>query len=69
MLIVFLKPYVLETLEEFKNKNIKMAIATATDENLVSMALNRLGVKDYFEFIQTLKCWFVKANQNFLKLL
>ncbi len=48
-----LKPYVLETLEEFKNKNIKMAIATATDENLVSMALNRLGVKDYFEFIQT----------------
>ena len=48
-----LKPYVLETLEEFKNKNIKMAIATATDEHLVSMALNRLDIKDYFEFIQT----------------
>ena len=48
-----LKSYVLETLEEFKNKNIKMAIATATDEHLVSMALNRLDIKDYFEFIQT----------------
>ncbi len=48
-----LKPYVLETLEEFKNKNIKMIIATATDEHLVSMVLDRHGIKDYFEFIQT----------------
>lgn len=48
-----LKPYVLETLEEFKNRNIKMVIATATDDHLVSMALNRHGIKDYFEFIQT----------------
>ena len=48
-----LKPYVLETLEEFKKRNIKMIIATATDEHLVSMVLDRHGIKDYFEFIQT----------------
>lgn len=48
-----LKPYVLDILKEFNNKKIKMAIATATDEHLVSMALNRHGIKEYFEFIQT----------------
>ncbi len=50
---VKLKPYVLEILKAFKSKNIKMAIATATDSHLVSMALNRHGIKDYFDFIQT----------------
>lgn len=50
-----LKLYVLEILEEFKSRNIKMAIATATDEHLVSMVLNRYGIKDYFEFIQTVE--------------
>ena len=30
-----------------------MIIATATDEHLVSMVLDRHGIKDYFEFIQT----------------
>lgn len=48
-----LKPYVLKTLKEFKDKNIKMIIATATDEDLASMVLDRYGIKDYFEFIQT----------------
>lgn len=48
-----LKPYVLEVLEEFKNRNIIMVIATATDEHLVSMVLNRHGIRDYFKFIQT----------------
>lgn len=48
-----LKPYVLEILEEFKNRNITMVIATATDEHLVSMVLKRHGIKDYFQFIQT----------------
>lgn len=48
-----LKPYVLKILEEFKNRNITMVIATATDKHLVSMVLKRYGIKDYFEFIQT----------------
>lgn len=48
-----LKPYVLDILKEFNSKKIKMAIATATDEHLVTMALNRHDIKDYFEFIQT----------------
>lgn len=48
-----LKPYVREVLEEFKSKNIIMALATATDEYFVSMVLNRYGIRKYFTFIQT----------------
>lgn len=48
-----LKPYVREVLEEFKSKNIIMALATATDEYFVSMVLNRYGIREYFTFIQT----------------
>ena len=48
-----LKPYVLETLKDFKNRNIRMCLATATADNLVIKALERLGIGDYFEFIQT----------------
>lgn len=63
-----LKPYVLETLEELKNKNVKIAIATAIDEDLVSMALNRHGILDYFEFIQTEQnVGLSKSNPEFFK--
>ena len=48
-----LKPYVLETLKDFKNRNIRMCLATATADNLVIKALERLEIGDYFEFIQT----------------
>lgn len=48
-----LKPYVLEMLEEFENNDITMVIATATDEHLTESFLNRYGIRDYFEFIQT----------------
>ena len=48
-----LKPYVLEVLKEFKNRNIIMVIATATDEHLVEAVLNRHDIGGYFEFIQT----------------
>lgn len=48
-----LKPYVIETLDEFKNGNIRIMIATATDEHLVRMALRRHNIEDYFEHIQT----------------
>ncbi len=30
-----------------------MALATATDDHLVSIVLNKHGIKDYFQFIQT----------------
>lgn len=48
-----LKPYVLEVLKEFKNRNIIMVIATATDEHLVEAVLNMHDIGGYFEFIQT----------------
>ncbi len=48
-----LKPYVHEILEDLKNRNIKMCLATATEDRLVEMAFKRLGIGDYFEFIQT----------------
>lgn len=48
-----LKPYVSEVLLEFKHKNIIMVLATATDEHLVSMVLNKHSIKGYFKFIQT----------------
>nr|WP_283244269.1 HAD family hydrolase [Wansuia hejianensis] len=48
-----LKPYVLDTLRKLKEKNIRMCLATATEDRLVLLALDRLEIRDYFEFIQT----------------
>ena len=48
-----LKPFVHEILSEFKNRNIRMCLAIATADELVEMALKRLDIGDYFEFIQT----------------
>jgi len=48
-----LKPYVLETLELLKEKDIRTCIATATEDRLVETLLNRLDIAHYFEFIQT----------------
>ena len=48
-----LKPYVLETLEDFKSRKIKMCLATATEDKLVSKVFNRLRIGEYFDFIQT----------------
>ena len=48
-----LRPYVKETLEKFKGNNIRMCVATATAEHLVLKAFDRLGIGNYFEFIQT----------------
>lgn len=50
---VQLKPTVAETLERLKQSGMKMCIATATEEELVKIALNRLGILRYFEFILT----------------
>lgn len=48
-----LKPYVLEILNSLREKKIKMCVATATADRLAFSVLNNLGIKDYFEFIQT----------------
>lgn len=64
-----LKPYTLEILKEFKNRGIKMAIATSTDKPLVLMALNRHGIYDYFEFIQTVEdVGISKGNPKFFEI-
>lgn len=48
---VRMKPGVLELLELLKNRGIKMAIATANDEQLYMPCIERLGIKKYFDFI------------------
>ena len=64
-----LKSYTLEILKEFKNRGIKMAIATSTDKHLVLMALNRHGIYDYFEFIQTVEdVGISKGNPKFFEI-
>lgn len=48
-----LKAGVLELLKELKNREVKMILGTATDEDLALMALKRHGIEDFFEVIQT----------------
>ncbi len=48
-----LKPYVKEYIDKLKKDNVKMCIATATISNLVYAALERLNVKEYFDFVLT----------------
>lgn len=48
-----LKPYVREYLAKLKKDNMKMCIATATISSLVYAALERLNVKEYFDFVLT----------------
>jgi HAD superfamily hydrolase (TIGR01509 family) len=64
-----LKPFVKETLDLLKSKGIRMCVATATDDRLVEMALSRLRIMDYFEFIQTSNsCGIGKKDPRFFKL-
>lgn len=48
-----LKPYVRETLEELSRRDIKMCIATATEDRLAMATMKRLEIEHYFEFLQT----------------
>lgn len=50
---VLLKPGAADFLEELNRYGIKMCIATVTNEHLVTAALQRLGVRDYFTRIFT----------------
>lgn len=48
---VQLKDGALELLKLFKNKGLKLAIATANDAELYMPCINRLGIDSYFDFI------------------
>jgi len=48
---VKMKPGAIELLDLLKKNNIKMAIATANDEKLYMPCIERLGIKNYFDFI------------------
>lgn len=50
-----LKPGVLDMLEKLKSMGIKMCVATATEDHLAIPALEKQGILDYFEFVQTCK--------------
>ena len=48
---VDVKPYVKDMLEEFKTMGVKMCIASATNSDLASKVLTRLGIRDYFSAV------------------
>ncbi len=50
---ILLKPGAADFLKELSERGIKMCIATVTNEHLVTAALQRLGVRDYFSQIFT----------------
>jgi len=50
---VQLKPFVREYLHKLRDTGVKMCIATASVKSNINVALERLGVLDFFEFIIT----------------
>lgn len=48
-----LKPYVKEFLENAKNSDIRLCVATAAENIFVMPALERLGLSHFFDFVQT----------------
>lgn len=50
---IALKPFVKETLDQYFNQGIKMAILTATHKTLTELVLSRFGLLGHFEFILT----------------
>lgn len=48
-----LKPHVRETLDALRAAGVPMAVASSTDAYLLEMCLKRLGLRDYFLFVQT----------------
>jgi HAD superfamily hydrolase (TIGR01509 family) len=48
---VDVKPYVKDMLEAFKTMGVKMCIASATNSDLASKVLTRLGIRDYFSAV------------------
>lgn len=48
-----LKPFARDLIKILKSRNIRLAIASVTDEELIAMALKRLGIYEDFKFIET----------------
>lgn len=66
---VKLKPNVIELLERLKDKGIRIAIASLTDEKLIMSVLKRYDIDHYFQFIQTCEnTGLSKDNEKFFKL-
>ncbi|MDO5539901.1 MAG: HAD family phosphatase [Eubacteriales bacterium] len=59
---VLLKPGAADFLCRMQKKNIKMCIATATDQYLIEAALKRCGIRDFFSEIFT--CTAVGAGKD-----
>ncbi|MEG2406881.1 MAG: HAD family phosphatase [Clostridiales bacterium] len=47
------KPYVLEYLEGLKNSGVHMCLATLTDGYMAELVTERLGIREYLDFILT----------------
>ena len=48
---VKLKKNVITYLNELKNKNVKMCVASSTTESLIELCLKKLQIRNYFDFI------------------
>lgn len=46
-------PGVIETLQFFKNKNLKIGLASNSSHNLIEVVIDKLGIKDYFNFLSS----------------
>jgi HAD superfamily hydrolase (TIGR01509 family) len=67
---VELKDGALELLQYLKANGSTLCLATATEEKLLLPAIKRLGIYDYFDFIQTCgNVGFEKYDINFFKIL
>lgn len=64
------KPYVVDLIKFLKKKNIRLAIASVISEELIFSVLDRYGIRDCFEFIQTCENTNLsKDNKEFFKVL
>lgn len=57
-----LKPYAKDFLQTQKSKGVKMCILTASEASYIHLALERLGILPYFEFVAT--CTEVGATKD-----
>lgn len=65
-----IKPFAVELIKLLKSKNIRLAIASLTDEKFVHSVLARYDIDKHFEFIQTCdNTDLAKNNEDFFKFL
>lgn len=51
--VLELKPHVRETLEALHERGVVMAVASSTDAYLLELCLKRMGLRECFQFVQT----------------